>query len=291
MSLEKQVWISQVMEKYYPETSFLKYATDMSNLVDNDKINLADAGMDPAVLKNNTNYPISVHERTDNALELELNLYETENTLVQDAVITELSYNKLESVLVGHRGSLQKRTGADAAHAFSPDSNEANTPILMTTGEVRANGFKKLLPDDILSLMEEWNGLNYPLENRYLVLDARMLADLMRFDLRQYGNITDIVNGQPKKFGSFHILAYSQNAVYNVNTLQKKSFGAAEQETDTYSSFAFLGNEVMKADGSLEMFERLKDPEYRGDIVGFAKRFLAMPIRNKGISAIVANKV
>lgn len=139
--------------------------------------------------------------------------------------------------------------------------------------------------------MEQWNALNYPLDDRYLTLDSRHLADLIRFDLKFFGNITDIVNGQLKKFASFNILAYSQNAKYNIETLEKKSFGAVGAVTDTYSSFAFVGGEVMKADGTIEMFERLKDPEYRGDIVGFGKRFLAMPIRNKGISAIVADKV
>ena len=47
----------------------------------------------------------------------------------------------------------------------------------------------------------------------------------------------------------------------------------------------------MKADGTVQMYERFNDPELRGTVVGFDKRFIALPIRNKGIGAIVATKV
>ena len=44
----------------------------------------------------------------------------------------------------------------------------------------------------------------------------------------------------------------------------------------------------MKADGQVHMYARLDDPEERGAIVGFDKRFIALPIRNKGVGAIVS---
>jgi hypothetical protein len=39
------------------------------------------------------------------------------------------------------------------------------------------------------------------------------------------------------------------------------------------------------------MYERVNDPELRGTVIGFDKRFIALPIRNKGIGAIVASRV
>ncbi len=42
----------------------------------------------------------------------------------------------------------------------------------------------------------------------------------------------------------------------------------------------------MKCDGDYEMFYTEKDVRERGDIIGFEKRFIAMPIRNKAIGAI-----
>ena len=44
----------------------------------------------------------------------------------------------------------------------------------------------------------------------------------------------------------------------------------------------------MKADGDIYMYSREDDPEQRATIVGFDKRFICLPIRNKGIGAIVS---
>ena len=122
-NLHTEVWIRQVMEGFYPNTAFLKYARDMSKLVDNDKINLAEAGVDPNVLINNTTYPIKVTQRVDTPISIELDKFETENTLVRRPEVIEYSYDQLESVIRGHRAALMSRTGEKAAHAFAPDED------------------------------------------------------------------------------------------------------------------------------------------------------------------------
>lgn len=60
---------------------------------------------------------------------------------------------------------------------------------------------------------------------------------------------------------------------------------------DTYSSFAFSSDEVMKADGTVQIYERINDPELRATVIGFDKRFIALPIRNKAIGAIISAKI
>ena len=42
--LKKEVWVKQLMEKFYPETSFLNYARDFSGLVENDIIKITENG-------------------------------------------------------------------------------------------------------------------------------------------------------------------------------------------------------------------------------------------------------
>ena len=44
----------------------------------------------------------------------------------------------------------------------------------------------------------------------------------------------------------------------------------------------------MKADGEVYMYIREDDPEERGTIVGFDKRFIALPVRGKGIGSIIS---
>ena len=42
----------------------------------------------------------------------------------------------------------------------------------------------------------------------------------------------------------------------------------------------------MRALGTFDMFERLKDPEQKGDIINFQMRGIALPKRNKMIASI-----
>lgn len=290
-TLNKQIWTNQIQEKFYPETSFLNFARDFSTMVKNDKINMADAGFDPEVLINNTTYPIKIEKREDTPISIELNLFETTNTLVRKPEAIEYSYDQLESVIYGHRMALQTKTAVKAAHAYAPTENSVNTPIITTTGEDNGEGFKRLTVRDILKLKKGYDFLNIPFDMRYLVLDPNHLEDLILFDLKAFKDITDFVNGKPKRFAGFNILEFTQTPKYNATTLVKKPFFEEEAETDTFSSFAFCSSEVMKADGNVDMYERYNDPELRGTVVGFDKRFVAMPIRNKGIGAIVGTKI
>jgi hypothetical protein len=290
-TLNKQVWTSQIMEKFYPEASFLNYAKDMTAYVENDKINLADCGFDPEVLINNTTYPIPIVERADMPISLELDFYETKNTLVRNPETVELAYDKLESVIYGHRNALKSSTGQKAAHAYAPASNTVDTPILITTGSDNGEGFKRLVPEDILKLKKKYDLLDIPFENRYLVLDPNHLEDLILFDLKSFKDITDFVNGQPNRFAGFNILQYTKTPKYNVSTLTKLPWGAIADSNTTFGSFSFSSEEVMKCDGSVNMYERINDPEQRATIVGFDKRFLAMPIRNKALGAIISAKI
>lgn len=290
-TLNKQIWISQIMEKFYPEASFLNFAKDMSENVEYDKINLADCGFDPEVLINNTTYPIAVAERTDTPLSIELSLYETENTLVRSPQAVELAYDKLESVIYGHRMALRAMAGNKSAHAYTPTQDTTNTPVLITTGDNNGDGFKRLVPEDILKLKKRYDLLEVPFENRYLVLDPNHVEDLILYDLKAFKDITDFKDGQPNRFAGFNILQYTRTAKFDFTTRQKLPFGAVANENTVFSSFSFSSEEVMKAMGDMKMYEKIDDPEQRATIVGFDMRFIALPIRNKAIGAIMASKI
>jgi len=288
MSLRKQIWIKQIKEKFYPDTSFLKFMKDFSGLVDNDIINMAEAGIDPDVLINNNTYPISILPRTDVNHTFNLDTFETVNTLVRRPEVIEYSYDQLASVLMGHKNTLRASTGEKAAHAIAPQSDTADTPVIPTTGADNGEGKKRLTVSDILFLKRRYDTLEAPKEDRYLVLHPNHIEDLILHDLEAFKDITDFVNGTPKRFAGFNILEFTRNARYNKNDLTKVAFEDAAAATDTFSSFAFQREEVMKADGGVYMYKKENDPELRGTIVGFDKRFICMPIRNKAVGSIVS---
>lgn len=286
-TLEKEIWIDQLMEGFYPDSSFLKYAKDFSSLVDYNAINMAEAGADPEVLINNTTYPIKIVQRVDNPLRIELDKFETENTLVRRPVVIEYSYDQLESVLMGHRNTLRAKTAMKAAHAYAPQKDSKYTPVIPTSGTADTSGVKRLTLEDILELKERYDSANVPLEGRYLVLCPKHVTDLILLDAKHMGNITDLRDGKPMRFAGFNMLQTSITPQYGEN-LEKIEFDS--EEKGFYCSFSFHSDEVMKADGEVFMYARENDPEERGTIVGFDKRFIALPIRNKGIGAIVGVK-
>lgn len=191
---------------------------------------------------------------------------------------------------MGHRSTLRAATAKKAAHAFAPASDSSYTPVITTTGDVVGKR-KRLAINDILSLKERYDDMNIPLEERYLILNPKHVSDLILFDVKAFKDIVDLQDGTPRRFASFNILQTSVTPIYNSTTLAKCGFTDEAAETDTFCSFSFCGSEVMKADGEVYMYLRENDPEERGSIVGFDKRFIAMPIRNKGIGAIVSTVV
>lgn len=287
MALNKQVWINQIKEGFYPDRSFLSKVIDLTGDVNNDILHFPSAGIDPNVLINNTTYPIAIVGREDQDNEIPLDKFETENTLVRRPDAIEYSYDKLESVIRQHRSTLQASTARKAIHAFAPSEDTNDTPLVLTTGAT-VGGRKRMTFDDLLTLKERFDNALIPLEDRYIVLHPSHVSDLLREDVKLFKELTDIKDGEPIRFAGFGCFHFPYMPTYQASGGNYEKVAFADQQTQQFASVAFYKHEVMKADGEIYMYARYDDPEERGTIVGFDKRFIAMPIRNKGIGAIIS---
>jgi hypothetical protein len=290
MALTKEVWLSQIMEGFYPNDSFLQKLVNFDAFVENDKIHIASAGIDPKVLINNTTYPINVIGRDDEDRVIELDKFETENTIVRRPDAIEYSYDKLESVIRQHRNTLRKAVTMKATHAIAPQKNDTDTPVVATTG-AETNGRKRLTFSDILTLKESFDNADIPLERRYLILHPKHVSDLLLEDLKLFKNLTNISEGEPAKFAGFGCFSCSAMPTYTLanNEYEKVAYNCVA--TNNFASVAFCADEVFKADGDIYMYAKYDDPQERATIVGFDKRSIVLPIRNKGIGAIVSASI
>lgn len=279
--LTKEIWLSDIMEAFIPNRAFLSAASNMDQFVENDKINLAEAGVDPNVLINNNTYPVPFAERTDTPLEIVLDVYDTEGTVIRNAELIELAYDKRSSVTAGHKNALLNKFSQKAIHAYAPSANGEFTPVRATTGAA-ANGFKMITFQDIIDLKASFDDLDAP-EDRVLVLSPKHFSELAKQDLLL---MKTILQSNDRLFG-FKLFSFSKTPKYNKTTGEKVAFGAAAAPTtDTIASIAWCESEVMRALGTFDMFERLKDPEQKGDIINFQMRGIALPKRNKMIASI-----
>lgn len=114
-----------------------------------------------------------------------------------------------------------------------------------------------------------------------IMLNPLHKSDLMFQDMKLY---KDVISS-----GSIFGLKYfsnSQTPRFNATTGTKVAFQAAPAGTDTQASVIWSKDEVMRADGSVDVFAKYNDPDQKGDVINFQKRFVALPFRSKVLGAI-----
>ncbi len=278
MAIEKQIWIAMLMEGFYPDRTFLTRSVDMTAMVEYNKIDLAEAGVAPEVLVDNKEFPVPTMSRTDVPLELPLHTFDTKNTVVRNVEEMETAYAKMDSVVRQHRNTLQAKTAAYAANNWAPAKNTTLTPAK----ETLAPG--KISFEDILKMDAWFRSQDIDPATLVAVLNPYHLADLQLEDMKLYKAMLE----SNKLFG-FSLYTFSQLPYYNPTTGAKVAFGTASTATDAQCSLFYSDQEVMRADGDIEVFAKYKDPGERGDVIGFQKRFTALPIRKK-YQAVIYNK-
>lgn len=283
--LNKEVWLSEVKEGFYGDDSWLMETRDLSAFVENDIINLSEAGVSPDVLIDNTVYPIPTSERTDGAIVLELHRFDTTNTKLKDADRVELAYDKLKSIVYGHKQKLRFGFLEKGAHAIAPQSHTANTPVIASTGADDGTGYKKMTFDDILSMEEAFDELEAPEEGRICVINVNHRKDLKSEDKKLYKEMM-----KDGEYAGFKIYKQASKRLPNYDTATgaKTAFGSVQLTTHKTASIFYQKDEVMRSVGTDSMYhgKAENDPQNRQDVVGFARRGLVMPIRNKAIGAI-----
>ncbi len=287
MAIEQQIWINAIKEGFIPDSSFLSRSVDMSEFVEYNQINLAEAGVDPDVLIDNKDYPVGTTSREDIPLSLALHTFDTKNTVVRNIEQKESSYDKVKSVTRSHKNALLKKVLEFAAHSWCPAQDGEFTPVQTTTGAINSFGRRAMTFNDLISIIARYQSLDVDVADLTLVLSPEHLADLRAENIKMYKDM--ISSGE---FFGVKMYNYSKTPRFNVNTNTKKALGAViDNETDGISSLIYHKDEVMRAFGDIEAFLKEKDPAARGDIFGYQQRFAASSIRNKYIGAIYYGKV
>jgi hypothetical protein len=273
----KQIFAAIILSLFYPEGSWLNELTSMDHMVEFNTINLSQIGADPNVIKNNTTWPLTPTQRTDSGVQIPLATYDSEPTHVTNVEELETAYDKCQSVVQQHVSALRTKAALTAAYNIAPGQNKAATPVLATTGANRGDGNKALTYKDLLKLRTAFNKANYPMKGRVLLLSPEHEEDLLAEDVNRYNRIME--TGQ---VAGFKVYTFNGNPTYN-NLGEKNPYGTL---TGQPSSVAFLNSEVMRAMGTIEGEPEKRWADYRGWLLGFQMRFVAMPFRSKGIASI-----
>jgi len=176
-----------------------------------------------------------------------------------------------------------------AANRIAPATDSTDTPLIDATGTDNGDGVKRLTYKDVRGLRKRFDNGELPSEGRILVLSAQHQEDLELEDVERFDKVMD--KGMLAGF-KVYFLAEKRLPRYNQSTGAKVAWGAsATPATDVHASIAFHKDEVMRAQGTVDLFSKEKDPENRGDVIGFQMRGLSMPIRGKGVAALYSPAV
>ena len=279
----KQIFTAIILELFYPNWSWLNELTNLDHMVSNNMINLSEAGIEPEVVQDNNTWPLTPVQRTDTGIQLPLATFDTKPTHVTNVEELETAYDKCRSVANQHINVLRKKTSVSAAYNIAPASNTATTPVLKTTGADRGDGTKALTYRDITNLSVAFNEADLPEDGRILLMNPRHQADLKNEDMKLYKiMMTD------RSIDGFKIYMWTGNPKYDVSTGQKMPYGSA---TGNVCSIAFVNTEAMRCMGDVKGEPENRWADYRGWLLGFQLRFLAMPFRQFGIAAIYSDNV
>ncbi|OSZ79279.1 hypothetical protein CAP35_13785 [Chitinophagaceae bacterium IBVUCB1] len=275
--------------------SFLEGLPDRSQFVQSgdeaETIHSTYFGVEPDVLIDNTAYPIAIQQLDGEDFTVTLKKYQTKQTPVSDDELYAATYDKMGVVRDTHVSAINKKKFARAIHSLAPADNQADTPVLMTTGSDDGTGRRMLTMNDIVNLKRACDKLEWEADRR-LVLCPDHVNDLLLVDQKfkeQYYNYT---TGKIANLYGFEVYEYVKNPHYVVATKVKKSFGAVPTEgPDRQASVCFVKSRTVKATGSTKMYwaKAETDPEYQRNRMNFRHYHIVVPSAKKCIAAIVSD--
>ncbi|WP_395075386.1 hypothetical protein [Flavobacterium sp.] len=268
--LQKEIWVAGIKENPVPDHSFVAASTDMSEYVENNKLHLAEAGLEPAVLEdyfvgNEADLPTATI--ADVPSEVVLRTYSTEQTRHRDLQEVELQYNRRDSIIKRHASSLAKNIGKRAAFAWSPQAANAFNKVVVL-------GASDKVIDAIIDMQLFYAQLDKT-EEVNICLTPEHMAKLRKENLQIY---KEIMSEKGANIYGFKVYSYSNCPLYTSAGV-KKPFGAVAVAGDKRASFTWCTDETFRCFGDVNVYEKLSDPGSQADNISYAQRALVGNIR------------
>lgn len=285
--LAREVWLAELLKHYRPNGAWLGRARDLSAYVQNDVINFAEAGADPGIVEDYDHVdPLAVANDEDTPKTVSLKSFSTERSKITESAQDARAYSIMSDRVMRHADTLNMNILKYSAKQFAPAANGTYTPIVRTTGADYGD-FKKAKLDDIIELDIAMRNLDVE-GARILVLNPTHLGHLMSEDKDLFkAFVPTDPNGSFKLFG-FECFVSTATPRYSNNASPAiKAWNAANEDTDLIASFAFVANEVGRAQGTIKLFKDLDTAEYQASFISARSRFIAAQLRSKYVGALV----
>lgn len=267
--LQTEVWVEDIQENPIPDNTFVYASTDMSEHVENNQINLVEAGVEPETFENffegNANGELPIADVSDIPHDVTLKIYSTEATRHRNLEEVELVKGTRQSIVGRHKKSLARNIGKRAAFDWTIGAEDAFNKLYNL-------GAEDSVIDAIIDLRAWYMGLDQN-DDLNLCLTPEHWARIKKEDKKLYKEMM-----ADKEYIDFNVFSYSNCPLFTAAGV-KKPYGAVAEAGDRRSSFAWITGEAFRCFGDTDMYFEPKKARTQADLLSFGQRALVGKVR------------
>ncbi|MBR4199245.1 MAG: hypothetical protein IKQ94_10800 [Bacteroidales bacterium] len=296
MALNKEIWVNDIVENFFPDDSFVKKSRDHSAFVEGKTVHVPNAGSPAQVTKNLNSFPATVGSRTDNDLSYDMGVFYAAPIVLNKAEDVELSYDKRSSITSQSKAALLEAVSADILHNWVPATSPVKVATTGSNATAHIHGAtgnrKKIVLADIKAVKKIFDANNVPQADRFILLDSEMYNQLLDA-MTDAATLNFLAGADPEqgilgKYMGFSFMMRSQVLKTASDGTLKDWLAANEAATDCAAGLAWQKDCVSHAMGSVEAYTTENDPAYYGDVLSYNMRAGGAPCRydKKGVVLI-----
>lgn len=305
-NLLKQIFATDLAKLLFASNAFYMPSKDDSAFVDSDKVNLPQAGAAPGVVKNRSSFPASASQRTDSAIQYDLEEFSSDPTHLQHSEELVVNYAKRASIVEDHANAINEAIAESIMYNWARGGDSENSwatkpEMVRTSGTAVRDAFvkqigatavsgtrKRIVKADLQKVNTILNRQNVPVSGRFGLITADMLEDFFlieEFANSDYNKSKPYAEGQPETFTFMGVTWYVRsdaNVFSNAGTPALKAKDANTAATDNNGAIIWHRDFVRKAKGGVEFFLKEKDPNMYGDVMSSLVRAGSIGARKDG---------
>ncbi len=252
-------------------------------------VNLTYFGVSPDILINNTTYPLTVQPLDGEPLVVSVNKFQSRPTPVSDDEMYGLNYDKMAAVQESHSTKMIEEKNNKGIHSVGPAGDTADTPVLVTTGDL-VDGRRMLIKKDLITFRKKLDKLKHPGKGRRLVFCTDHENDMLLQDEKFAEQYYMAETGKPLNRWGFEFYKSTTNPFYNATTKAKLSFGGIVTGAHTEASVYFHVSRVVQGKGFTKNYltPAVQDALNQRNLYAIRHYDIVTPYKNEGIGAIVS---
>jgi hypothetical protein len=293
LSITVQIWQKHIEEEIFKDNSFMRKSYNADEYVIGGKIvHIPQSGGSGNVEKNRTTLPATVRKRTDTTVLYALDAYTTDPVLIPNVDTKELTYDKRSSVLGEDMDKIKQEAAewtlynwvqspllAGVAATALPNGNKFLTTGASVAAQGPMTGNRNAASrNDLQTLQNYFRTINRWVEGKmHIMLPPAFLMQMYPADSIITATLMQSVTEAERRAGvllkdqGFNIMSRS-SVLTSTAAGVVRAPGEAGAVTDGLAALAWYEESVELAMGTIDAFEKLRDPQFYGDVYSFEVR-------------------